>query len=129
MRSLDEERPVEPRHAPSIARGHLVDASDGTRRTSMRRLISVLIGVVVALLGLFWTLQGAGVVHVRPILCVSHCKPVTKSNTWLLVGAITCAAGGAIAARERAAHESQASAVMRVLSIGDAWMHKQDQRA
>jgi hypothetical protein len=59
----------------------------------------MVIGAVLALLGLFWALQGAGAIHMRPILCASHCEPVTSSNTWLLAGAIACAAGIAIAAR------------------------------
>lgn len=65
----------------------------------MRRLAPGLIGLVLAPLGLFWALQGAGLMHVRPILCFSHCTPVTKSATWLLVGVITCAVGSALAAR------------------------------
>jgi hypothetical protein len=74
-------------------------APRGRRRTEMRRLVPGLIGVVLAPLGLLWTLQGAGVVQMRPILCVAHCEPVTRSDAWLLVGAVTCAAGVALAAR------------------------------
>jgi hypothetical protein len=61
------------------------------------RAALVLGGVIVTLLGLLWFLQGAGAVHVRPILCVSHCKPITKSFAWLIIGAITCVVGIAIA--------------------------------
>lgn len=31
------------------------------------------VGVLLGLLGAFWMLQGADLVHVQPILCVSDC--------------------------------------------------------
>lgn len=62
-----------------------------------KRWVTVLVvGVALALLGLLWFLQGAGVVHVRPILCVSDCKPVEKSVGWLIAGVVACMAGIAI---------------------------------
>lgn len=64
---------------------------------SKRRVALVVIGVALALLGLLWLLQGAGAVHIRPVLCVSNCKPVTKSTGWLIAGVIACLAGVAIA--------------------------------
>jgi len=59
----------------------------------MARSALTLLGVVLSLLGVLWFLQGAGIVHMRPILCVSHCKPVTKSVAWMVIGAAAFAAG------------------------------------
>jgi hypothetical protein len=59
--------------------------------------VLLVVGVVLALLGLLWFLQGAGVLHVRPILCVSNCKPVTKSAGWLVAGVVVSGAGIALA--------------------------------
>ena len=57
------------------------------------RVMLVAIGVMLALLGLLWLVQGAGTVQLRPILCVSNCKPVTRSVGWLIAGVLVCAAG------------------------------------
>lgn len=70
-----------------------------SRRARLRALVPLAAGVVLAPLGLLWALQGAGVVHLRPILCISHCEPVTQSDGWLLAGAVTCALGLALGAR------------------------------
>lgn len=55
-----------------------------------------MLGVALALLGGLWFLQGAGAVHVRPILCATNCKPVEQSVGWLIAGAVACVAGIAI---------------------------------
>ncbi|MBV9002679.1 MAG: hypothetical protein JO304_26730 [Solirubrobacterales bacterium] len=57
-------------------------------RVSKRRVVLIVIGVALALLGLLWFLQGAGAVHIRPILCVSNCRPVARSTGWLIAGVI-----------------------------------------
>jgi hypothetical protein len=67
------------------------------RHVSNWRVALALVGVIVAMLGLLWLLQGAGVVHMRPVFCVSNCKPVTKSVAWLVAGAITSVAGVVLA--------------------------------
>jgi hypothetical protein len=69
----------------------------GPRHISKRHVALIVVGVILAFLGLLWLLQGAGIVHMRPILCVSNCKPVTKSIAWVVIGAIACVAGVAIA--------------------------------
>jgi hypothetical protein len=74
-----------------------MSALQGPHHVSKRRAVLIVIGVALALLGLLWFLQGAGAIHVRPILCVSNCKPVTKSTGWLIAGVIACMAGVAIA--------------------------------
>ncbi len=59
-----------------------------------RSLAWVLIGVILTLLGLLWLLQGADVLHVRPILCVANCKPVEGGSTgWMTAGALVLVLG------------------------------------
>lgn len=54
----------------------------------------VLFGVVSTLLGLLWVLQGADVLHVRPILCVVNCKPVEGGSIgWMTAGALVLVLG------------------------------------
>ena len=67
------------------------------RPVTKRRIALIIVGIVVALLGLLWMLHGAGIVHIRPILCVSNCKPVTKSVSWLILGALVLIGGVALA--------------------------------
>lgn len=68
----------------------------GRHHVSKRWVILLVVGVALAFLGVLWFLQGAGAVHVRPILCVSNCKPVEKSLGWLIAGVVACMAGIAI---------------------------------
>ena len=59
----------------------------------MKLLIGV-IGVAAVLLGGLWLLQGLGVVHVRPILCVADCAAIQgRSTAWAATGAIVTASG------------------------------------
>jgi hypothetical protein len=54
-------------------------------------------GLIAALLGGLWLLQGLGIVHLRPILCFADCVPVQgPSTTWAVIGAAVLAAGGAV---------------------------------
>lgn len=69
----------------------------GPHHVAKWRVALIVIGVAFALVGLLWFLQGAGIVHVRPILCVSNCKPVAKSVGWLIAGMVACIAGVALA--------------------------------
>ena len=56
------------------------------------------LGVLVALLGALWLVQGLGVVHVRPVLCVADCEPVTGGSVqWTVAGAIALIVGGVLA--------------------------------
>jgi hypothetical protein len=67
-----------------------------TRGWSSVKVIAFFIGLVAALLGGLWLLQGIGVVHLRPILCFADCDPVQGlSTTWAVVGALMFIAGGA----------------------------------
>jgi hypothetical protein len=49
----------------------------------------ILFGAVSTPLGLLWLLQGADLVHVRPILCVANCQPLVGGSIgWMAAGAI-----------------------------------------
>ena len=64
-----------------------------------RTITSFVAGVVLMLLGLLWLLQGADLVHVRPILCVANCRPVTGGSVaWLAAGIIAFLIGLLLAA-------------------------------
>jgi hypothetical protein len=55
------------------------------------------IGLIAALLGGLWLLQGIGLVHLRPILCFADCDPVQgPSMTWAVVGALMLIAGATV---------------------------------
>ncbi|NMB70119.1 hypothetical protein GYA27_02870 [candidate division WWE3 bacterium] len=53
----------------------------------MKQMAKMLIGVVLALLGLLWFLQGAGILNIAPILCFANCEPITGGSiVWAIVG-------------------------------------------
>jgi uncharacterized protein len=59
----------------------------------MKKTVLV-VGVVSALLGGLWLLQGLGVVHVRPILCLANCEPIQgPSSAWASIGFFMVTAG------------------------------------
>lgn len=54
-----------------------------------KQLAAALVGVIVALLGLLWLLQGAAILQLCPVLCVMDCECVTSgSQFWEATGAI-----------------------------------------
>jgi hypothetical protein len=54
----------------------------------------LLFGTILTLLGLLWFLQGSDVIHLRPILCVANCEPLTgRSPLWQSIGAIAFVGG------------------------------------
>ena len=56
--------------------------------------VAFVVGVMAAVLGGLWLLQGLGIAHVRPILCFADCAPVQgPSPTWAVIGAVMMAAG------------------------------------
>ena len=56
-------------------------------------LLRVFAGVLIAL-GALWSLQGAGVMHVKPILCAADCTELQgASGQWLATGIGTIALG------------------------------------
>jgi hypothetical protein len=61
----------------------------------MKKLIYFFTGLVAALLGGLWLLQGLGIVHLRPVFCFADCVPIQGSSaTWTVIGAGFLAAGG-----------------------------------
>lgn len=61
---------------------------------SFRALARILFGAAMTLLGLLWLLQGADLIHIRPILCVANCKPLEgRSVGWMTAGALLLVAG------------------------------------
>lgn len=60
----------------------------------VKRIALAMIGVLGALLGGLWLLQGLGLVHIAPVLCVADCEPVQgASPTWAIIGLAVLAAG------------------------------------
>lgn len=61
----------------------------------MKKTIYFFTGLVAALLGGLWLLQGLGIVQMQPILCFANCEPVQGASvTWAVIGAAVLAAGG-----------------------------------
>ena len=59
-----------------------------------KSLATTIIGVGLALVGLLWFLQGADVVHLRPILCFAECEPLVGGSVgWLIAGVVVMLAG------------------------------------
>ena len=59
-----------------------------------RSVTLLVLGVLSTLLGLLWLLQGADLLHVRPILCVSNCRPVEGGSIgWMAAGAVVLVLG------------------------------------
>jgi hypothetical protein len=58
------------------------------------RTLALVVGLICVLLGGLWLLQGLGVVHLRPILCVANCETVQgPSATWAVVGFVVVVVG------------------------------------
>ena len=54
-----------------------------------KQIAGALIGIFIAFLGLLWSLQGTGVLQIRPILCVTNCEEIVGvSPVWAIAGAI-----------------------------------------
>ncbi len=55
-----------------------------------KQITGALIGAFIAFLGLLWSLQGLGILHIRPIACVANCEEIVGvSPSWALVGVTT----------------------------------------
>ena len=60
----------------------------------MKLIVVAIFGILMTLFGLLWFLQGAEIIHLNPILCVSNCEPLTgKSLLWQIVGTVTFLVG------------------------------------
>jgi len=54
-----------------------------------RDIAATVVGVLLALLGLLWLLQGAGVLRLCPLLCFVDCACLTgESEFWEVTGAL-----------------------------------------
>ena len=61
---------------------------------TLRTLAWILLGAALAVLGALWLLQGADLVHIRPILCVADCKPLEGGSVgWMTAGAALLGVG------------------------------------
>ena len=59
------------------------------------KIISLIFGIIAALIGGLWLLQGLGLVHVRPILCFADCAAIQGASlTWAIIGGVTLGLGG-----------------------------------
>jgi len=60
----------------------------------------IVMGVLLTLLGTLWFLQGADLIHLKPVACVANCTPIEGGSiTWLLVGLVTAASGLLVTSR------------------------------
>ena len=60
--------------------------------------VLVVLGLIVALLGTLWIVQGLGLIEIGPILCFADCEPITGGSLeWTVIGAIALFVGVAIA--------------------------------
>ncbi len=65
---------------------------------NLRRVAGAVVGIVLAMLGLLWFLQGTGLVRICPVLCFADCECVEGgSQFWLIAGAITALIGVVLA--------------------------------
>jgi len=60
----------------------------------MLKVTRIAVGFLLAALGVLWTLQGADLVRVKPILCFANCEPLEGGSTgWLIAGLVSLAIG------------------------------------
>ena len=63
------------------------------------KVFRIIVGTIFTALGLLWSVQGADLIQIKPILCVANCEPITGGSTvWLSIGIITTAIGLALLA-------------------------------
>jgi hypothetical protein len=63
----------------------------------LKQIAVLLVGIIVALLGALWFLQGAGVLNQCPILCFADCECIAGGSLlWGVVGAVAFMIGIAI---------------------------------
>ena len=61
------------------------------------KTFKVIVGTLLTALGLLWSVQGADLIQIKPILCVANCETITGGSTlWLSIGIITTVIGLAL---------------------------------
>ncbi len=59
-----------------------------------KQIAGALIGAFIAFLGLLWSLQGTGILQIRPVYCVTNCEEIMGvSPFWAIAGAIVFITG------------------------------------
>jgi hypothetical protein len=62
----------------------------------INRLLTLFAWLLIAL-GTLWALQGADLVHLKPIACVADCTELKgPSGQWLVTGLVTIGVGAAL---------------------------------
>lgn len=57
-------------------------------------IAGILVGAFIAFLGLLWFLQGTGILHIRPIMCVADCEEIVgTSPSWAIAGEVALILG------------------------------------
>ena len=60
----------------------------------VQRVVGAVVGLILAMLGLLWFVQGTGLVRICPVLCVADCDCVEgRSLFWEVAGAAAFAIG------------------------------------
>ncbi len=55
----------------------------------IKKIALFFVGIIMIFLGLLWFLQGADIIHLKPLLCFANCEPITgKSPQWQIAGAV-----------------------------------------
>ena len=58
------------------------------------RVCKSIAGLALLAIGLLWSLQGADLVRIEPILCMANCAPIVGGSVaWLIGGLVTIAVG------------------------------------
>jgi hypothetical protein len=69
---------------------------------NIKHLALLIIGIILTFLGSLWFLQGTGIIHLDPVMCVAECEPITGiSPTWTVIGAVTSIVGIVIIVKNR----------------------------
>jgi hypothetical protein len=78
-------------HNPTNRKNIFINIGDGIRSSmNGKQIAGGLIGAFIAFLGLLWSLQGIGILQIRPILCVANCEEIVGgSPSWAVVGVTT----------------------------------------
>ena len=68
-----------------------------SQQISISKITVLVFGILIAMLGALWFLQGSDMVHIKPILCFGDCEPVTGlSPQWQISGIIAIVIGVAM---------------------------------